>query len=476
MSRVRRHAAIAIALALVALAGDAAAGPAGRLVTSGRCPGRGHMEAALTGVIDVGGGGQWTIAIAPDQGGARLTLRDRRGAVALERRLESRDCAAMARAFAVILHAFFQQLAAVRGESAGQSTERVRRRSSIDGAARAPRVPRSGTPRVAEPSPRTPGVAEPSPLVGEPSPRVGEPSPRAPSVTGSSPRVGEPSARVADPAGSTPDARPDDQAPDGRPEQSTSSARPAGSTPSARPDGSTPSARPGGRAPVPQRSGPLPTVKAPTSAAPAESSPARRVAARAESDGQVDRRVDPTVSARSASLAEDRGPGPGIDLGLAAGGSVSETAGASAFGLLEVGWRFGRRASLRFQASGATPTVQDEREGARVELQHSALVAGLGYQLGGRAWFRPAVLAGVAAWRVDALEIEGPTRLRVQPIVTAVAAAGVRLGRGLSLRVDVGLTTYLRTDRFLVQPDEEIARSPRTALAIGAGIEWASFR
>jgi hypothetical protein len=446
MSRVRRRAAIAIAvvgLALVALGGDAAAGPAARLVTSGRCPGRGHMEAALTGVIDVGGGGQWTIAIAQDQGGARLTLRDGQGAVALERRLESRDCAAMARAFAVILHAFFRQLAAVRGESAEAATaERVRRRSSIDGAARPPRVPSSRTPRVAEPSRPTPGL-------GDASPGIAEPSPRAPLVAGPSPRVGEPSARVADPVGSTPDANP---------------------------AGSTPNARPAGRAPVGERSGPLPTVQAPTSATPAESSPARRVAVRAEMDGRVDRRVDaPTVSARSASLAGDRGPGPGMDLGLAAGGSVSETAGASAFGLLEVGWRFGRRASLRFQGSGATPTVQDEGGGARVELQHSALVAGLGYQLGSRAWFRPALLAGAAAWRVDPLDIEGPSRLRVQPIVTAAAATGVRVGRGLSLRVDLSLTTYLRTDRFLVQPDVEVGRSPRTALAIGAGIEWASF-
>ncbi len=176
MARVCRRAATAIALTglALALAGDAVAGPAGRLVTRGRCPGRGHMEAALAGVVDVDGGGEWTIAIEPDRAGARLTLRDRRGAVALERRLESRDCGAMARAFAVILHAFFRQLAAVRGESVERAgSDRRRRASPVDGAARPSRQDAGrARPRVAEPPPH---VAEPPPPVAEPSPPVAEP-------------------------------------------------------------------------------------------------------------------------------------------------------------------------------------------------------------------------------------------------------------------------------------------------------------
>lgn len=438
MSRVCRRVASAIAVAaVVAVAGDAAADPAGRLVTTGPCPGRARMQTALAGVVDVDGGGEWTIAIAADGGGARLTLRDRRGAVALERRLESRDCGAMARAFAVILHGFFRRLAEVRGADGPidrPAAERTRQES-------AERTRQKSAERTRRESPAERTRREP--------PAVDATRADRPELT---PRV-DPSAGVVGPP----------------PVEET-----------AEPVGPAPTARREGPQPMFERSGPLPTVQpdGPTAAAASPDPPARRVAVRGGASRAVDRPADPPAVSAISTAPDARGPGPGLDVALAAGATMSDPAGTSAFGLLDVGWRFGRRASLRLQASSATPTVQ-EGGGARVQLQHTALMAGLGYQLGGRVWFRPALLAGAAAWWVDPLDLEDASRLRVQPVAAGIAAAGVRIGRSISLRAEVGLTTYLRTDRFLLMPAGEVAgevgRSPRTALAIGAGIEWGFF-
>jgi hypothetical protein len=273
------------------------------------------MEAALTGVVELlDRGGEWTIAIEETGGGARMTVRDRDRKVALDRRVVSADCRAMAGAFAVVLHGFFRQL--------------------------------------------------------------------------------------------------------------------AGDVP----------AGPGGPAP-----------------------PARDHEARDQAPREL--------------AAEPAGPREaGIDLGMAAGATLSDETGASASGSLDGGWRLAPRLTARTRLSGAAPVVQ-ERDGERVELQGAALAVGVGYRLdGGRLWFRPALLAGVSAWRVDPIDLEdAPTRVRFHPIATVVTAAGLRLGDAVSLRAEVSEILFLRTDRYLVVPDGEVARSPRTALSVGVGLEWAIF-
>jgi hypothetical protein len=438
-----RASLVAAAVALVG--GDAAAQPSGRLVTTGDCPSRGQMAAALDGVVDVGPAADWTIAIAREPGGARMTVRNRRGAVALERRLGSRDCRAMASAFAVILHAFFRQLAAPplvksRGrEEASRPAVRARK------ARRAPAVREAGEAR--EPEVREPVTREVlEPVTREPvtrEPDVREPEVRQPVTR--QPDVREPEAR--EPGTRQPDVSGDANRIDPR------------------------VAQPATREP--------PVARGASEPASADGA-AERVSATAEARGGESATARPRGSA-PAAVAGVAPPGAesgrGIELALAGGGTVSERTGASAFGMLEMGWRFGQRLSARMRFAADTPSVQDEMT-QRVALQPAALGLGLGYEAdAGRLWIRPTFLFGAAVWWVDALDIdEEASHLSVQPLVAVGTAAGLRLGRSLSLRADIGQTVFLRTDRYLTAGDGEVARSPRTALAIGLGLEWATFR
>jgi hypothetical protein len=178
------------------------------------------------------------------------------------------------------------------------------------------------------------------------------------------------------------------------------------------------------------------------------------------------------------ALAGQPAAGEGrLDLGLSAGTTLSDGTTAAMSGSFEGGWRLARRLTARVRFHGDAPRKwEGELIDERIEIQGTSLAIGLGLRLDrGRLWLRPALLAGAAAWRADAIGIENPPLVRVHPFATGLTAAGVRLAEAVSLRVEVGQTLFLRRDRYLVMPDLEVARSPRTALSVEVGVECAIF-
>jgi hypothetical protein len=129
--------------------------------------------------------------------------------------------------------------------------------------------------------------------------------------------------------------------------------------------------------------------------------------------------------------------------------------------------------AIRAQVAMHTPSEQ-EAAADRVELQQTSAAIGLAHRVRGRAlWLRSALLAGISRWRVTALDLEGaPRETRLQPLVVVAVTGGVHLAGSVSVRLDLALAGYPAADRYLVQPEGVVARSPRAGLAVGMGVEW----
>jgi len=162
-----------------------------------------------------------------------------------------------------------------------------------------------------------------------------------------------------------------------------------------------------------------------------------------------------------------------ISGGLNIAAAPSELAG---FGQAEVGW-FPRsnRFLVRAAVSIDSPiTLEGEMD--RVKLQRMAGSVGAGTRLEwGRAWVQPLAAVGAALWQVDALDLDGgASPLRVHPTVSIAATLGMPVNRSLALRAEANTTLFLVSDRYLIEPGGEVARSPRGAVSLGVGIEWAT--
>lgn len=93
----------------LAVAAPAHAAPTVTLDVRGTCPGPDQVRAALAPWIAIADDAAWTVAVADRRGVATLELSDRDGVV-LSRRITSTDCAAVADAFAVMIHSHFVEL------------------------------------------------------------------------------------------------------------------------------------------------------------------------------------------------------------------------------------------------------------------------------------------------------------------------------------------------------------------------------
>src|SRR5512134_1542243 len=109
LDHVIRAGACAVVVVLVGAA-RVEARPTVHLAVDGDCPTTDQVRTALADWVDVSdadAGAEWTIAVSERSGAAELAVRDGSGGVALSRRLSSRDCAAVADAFAVMVYAHF---------------------------------------------------------------------------------------------------------------------------------------------------------------------------------------------------------------------------------------------------------------------------------------------------------------------------------------------------------------------------------
>jgi hypothetical protein len=107
-------------LVLCCVGGQVRASPPLELVTEGACP---DAEQLREAGLDDQGSSSWVLRVEGSRRQVKLSLTDPSGQLALERELESPDCAARARAIAIIIRAHFVKLAAQTPETPAPETE-----------------------------------------------------------------------------------------------------------------------------------------------------------------------------------------------------------------------------------------------------------------------------------------------------------------------------------------------------------------
>jgi hypothetical protein len=227
----------------------------------------------------------------------------------------------------------------------------------------------------------------------------------------------------------------------------------------------------------------LPPADAPVTepAAPVAVPPAAAPAVVAMIDTSMPASPPPTELDTGARPTARVAPAPlrlAVSGGVALSGDEIEPSG---FGQLDVAWEprpgWLVRAAIGADAPNTIGAMPD-----RVEVFRSIAKVGAGRRVrAGAGWLVPAVDAGVAIWRVEPLDLRdnntdptgtGGARWRVQPVADASLAYALPLSGRLALRVEVVGTLFVLRHRYVVEPDGEIGRSPRAALAVGAGLEW----
>lgn len=153
-----------------------------------------------------------------------------------------------------------------------------------------------------------------------------------------------------------------------------------------------------------------------------------------------------------------------------------EAIDASASTQIDLGWWTpwrDVRLTARFAWGGASAlATTDVMNTASRQTWGASLT--LGRRFGhDRFWFEGAGGAAAVVSRVDgATPQQRGEVVRAQGAVAATAAAGVRLGAGASLRVDLSALLYPIRDRYTIPP-VTVARSPVADLAAGIGLEVA---
>lgn len=152
------------------------------------------------------------------------------------------------------------------------------------------------------------------------------------------------------------------------------------------------------------------------------------------------------------------------------------TASASAATQIDLGWWTSWRdvrLTARFALGGESALATTEAMNTATRQTWGVWLT-LGRRVGHhRFWFEGAGGAAAVLCRVDgATQQQRGEVFRAQGAVAATAAAGVRLGAGASLRLDLGALLYPVRDRYTIPP-VTVARSPIADLAAGIGLEVA---
>jgi hypothetical protein len=90
-------------------------------------------------------------------------------------------------------------------------------------------------------------------------------------------------------------------------------------------------------------------------------------------------------------------------------------------------------------------------------------------------WFQPALGAGVVLSSVTALDLPGePSLLRLHPEAVLTLGLGYPVAPTFALRLEIGGTLLLDRDHYLIEPQGEVALSPRATITAGLGAEFFS--
>jgi len=126
--------------------------------------------------------------------------------------------------------------------------------------------------------------------------------------------------------------------------------------------------------------------------------------------------------------------------------------------------------------------TRDESEQARsarhIQLRAGSVRLDVGLRLERRQWWvQPSVGAGLAILGVTAPELpEAPSVTRVHAAVALGIAGGVRLKRGLSVRLEVCATAYPSSDVYVIEPMGAVGESPWIGFAALGGLELDVFK
>lgn len=167
-----------------------------------------------------------------------------------------------------------------------------------------------------------------------------------------------------------------------------------------------------------------------------------------------------------AERASDRDRTPPWNLAVGRAFLLTDQASLSATTRAELGWELHRLARLRARVQlGDAMTLDDL---VRRRALATVLTLGPRFDLG-RFWVEGAAGAGLVLSRVQRMM---PTDevIRAHGAFAGAAAAGIRLGSGASIRLDVDGLLYPVRDVYTVE-SAAIARSPRFELAAGVGLE-----
>jgi hypothetical protein len=135
---------------------------------------------------------------------------------------------------------------------------------------------------------------------------------------------------------------------------------------------------------------------------------------------------------------------------------------------IEVGWWLHRHARLRARVDFGNSMVLDDI--VQRDAWH-AVVAVAPRLDRGRLWLEVAGGAGLVISRVERMA-GADGIVRAHGALAGAAGAGIRLGAGASLRVDLDGLLYPVRDVYTLQTSA-VARSPRAELAAGLGLEIA---
>jgi hypothetical protein len=160
--------------------------------------------------------------------------------------------------------------------------------------------------------------------------------------------------------------------------------------------------------------------------------------------------------------------GAGLGLGVAPSSAAPALDLALALGPRDEGWRARLAAQLAATTrhESATDRIDHWRSGARLEF-------------GGRLLFAPALWGEAAAGggltlaRVTALDLpEQPATTRVWPAVSASLVLGIELWPAWSVRWATAAQLYPRTDRYRVEPEGVVAKSPKAEVMTTLGLQF----
>jgi hypothetical protein len=179
---------------------------------------------------------------------------------------------------------------------------------------------------------------------------------------------------------------------------------------------------------------------------------------------------EPPDEPHAPALALDIALLAAAELGIAPFAAAPAAALALGLGPPGEGWlvRLDARISTPVQQRSATDRVERWTSALRVE-------AGGRLRLGARFWLAGSAGGGLTLARVSALDLAGqPGALRVSPAVSISALFGLELTARWSLRLQTGASVYPRIDRYLVDPEGVVAKSPRGELIAGVGLQFDS--